>query len=283
MQASRTARYVALYRALEACEERPLFRDPYAKRFLPTSLRLAVVLARFRRLRRLFDRYAERRAPGARTSAVGRTCFIDDAVRRAKASQLVILGAGYDCRAHRLPELAGTRVFEVDRPEIQALKRARVPERANVRYVPIDFLKDDLGERLRRAGWSTEKPTMFIWEGVSNYLTREAVADVLAFAGRAGEGSRIVFTYIHRGVLDGSQHFEGAAQLVRQVAALGEPWRFGMVPNELESFLSGFDLVLEEDLGADEYRKRYSDRPLAGYAFYRIAVARKAAGKGAAS
>jgi O-methyltransferase involved in polyketide biosynthesis len=90
-------------------------------------------------------------------------------------------------------------------------------------------------------------------------------------------GSAIVFTYIHRGVIDGTKQFDGAPKLVGNVKRLGEPWQFGLVPEELESYLAGFALELEQDLGADEYRARYfgASARFAGYAFYRIAVARK--------
>src|SRR2546426_4099241 len=103
MAASRTARYVALYRALETVERRrePLFRDPYATRFLTPGLNRVVRAAQLPGVGSLVTRYADHRAPGARTSAIGRTKIIDDAVRACTAPQLVILGAGFDCRAHR--------------------------------------------------------------------------------------------------------------------------------------------------------------------------------------
>ena len=119
MAASRTAQYVALYRAMETYERRrpPLFRDPFARRFLDRPLALAVSASRAPGLRSLLERYADHRSPGSRTSAIARTAFIDDAVRTAIAAgidQVVILGAGFDCRAHRLPELSRVDVFEVD-------------------------------------------------------------------------------------------------------------------------------------------------------------------------
>src|SRR5262245_49330021 len=156
---SRTAQYVALYRGLESSERAraPLFVDPVAPRFLSRSLGLALRMSRSRVMRPLLLRYADARAPGARTSAIARTAYLDDAVRAAVAArtrQLVVLGAGFDSRAHRLPELAGTRVFEVDRAETQAVKRARLADRRDeVRYVPVDFLRDDVASALSAAGW----------------------------------------------------------------------------------------------------------------------------------
>lgn len=285
MGASRTAEYVALYRALETTETRrePLFTDPFARHVLGGSGALALRLANVTGLRGLLERYADWRAPGARTSAIGRTRFIDDVVRAEVArglQQLVILGAGYDSRAHRLPALATIRVYEVDRAETQSEKRRRIESvtgaRTDVRYVAVDFARDDLSIRLADRGWRADHASLFVWEGVTNYLDAAAVARVLDMIGRTAAGSAIVFTYIHRGVLDGSAQFAGAPTLVENVKRLGEPWRFGLVPEELAAYLAGFGLALEQDLGADEYRARYlgAAAHFPGYAFYRVAVAR---------
>lgn len=284
MVSSRTAQYVALYRALESDERRrePLFRDRLAREFLPRRLRAAVCLARLGPLRAAVERYADHRAPGARSSAICRTRFIDDVVRREAAhgvTQLAILGAGFDCRAHRLPEPKSIKTFEVDRAETQAKKRAvvdRLSTRGDVVYVAVDFQQDDLGDRLAAAGWDSAARTTFIWEGVTNYLDARAVEDVLAFVGRAAPASALVFTYVHRGMLDGSVGFEGAERLLADVRRLGEPWTFGLHPDEVAAFVSRIGLRLEADLGADDYRSRYGWTGLSGYAFYRAAVVRSA-------
>lgn len=284
MAASRTAQYVALYRALETDEPRrpPLFRDPFAIGFLSRSLGLAVRAARIPGMRRPVERYADRRAPGARTSAIARTAYIDDAVRAAVGdgiADVVILGAGFDCRAHRMPELAGATVYEVDRADTQAIKRARVPAHPAVRYVAVDFLRDDVGAALAAAGWDRRRRTMFVWEGVTNYLTEAAVVATLDWIATAAPGSRVVFTYIHAGLLDGSAVFDGGERLMSNVRRLGEPWTFGLRPEAVAGFVAARGLVLRDDLGADDYRRRYlGDRPTPGYAFYRIAAAEVAGG-----
>src|SRR5262249_8127092 len=159
---------------------------------------------------------------GARTSAIARTRFIDDVVRArvdTGVRQLVILGAGFDCRAHRLAELRDSLVFEVDREETQRAKRDAVTRMANARtdviYVPVDVERDVIGDRLAAAGWQAEQPTAFLWEGVTNYLVESAVAAVLGWIGRAAAGSTVVFTYIHKGLLDGTAHFDGGDLMLR--------------------------------------------------------------------
>lgn len=273
---------MALYRALETTETTPLFRDPFAALFLSGTAACALRVAQIRALRPWLERYADWRAPGARSSAIARTCFIDGVVRRAVergVEQIVILGAGYDCRAHRMPELVGLHVFELDRADTQNQKRDRLRAQPNVRdvhYVAVDFGVDDFIERLTASGWSAQSPTLFIWEGVTNYLDEASVAKVLTAIGALPPGTSVVFTYIHRGVIDGTVSFDGADKLVRNVKAMREPWRFGIDPLEIADYLARFGLALEEDLGADEYRRRYlGSKALRGYAFYRIAVARK--------
>ena len=281
MAASRTAGYVALYRALETrCRARPpVFQDPYALRFVAPRLRPLVLAARTRRLQAWLARYADYRAPGARTSAIARTRYIDDVIEgcvREGARQCVILGAGYDCRAQRLPALRGLSVFEVDRADTQALKRKKLPV-SGVRYVAVDFLRDDSFQALAAHGWRRDQPTLFVWEGVTNYLDEAAVLRVLGEVGRSARSS-IVFTYVHRGAIDGSVPFDGAAQIRANVQKLGEPWRFGALPEEMPALLAGVGLALVEDLGADAYRERYlpPSEQGGGYAFYRVAVARTA-------
>lgn len=285
MAASKTAQYVALYRALETVERgrEPLFHDPFAVTFLPRRYRAAITMAaRLPGAHAALSRYADRRAPGARTSAIARTRFIDEAVRRAVVSgveQCVLLGAGFDCRFHRLQELAPATVFEVDRPETQARKRAllertRGPVRHDVHYVPVNFLHDDMWACLSRAGFDEKRSTFYVWEGVTNYLTEDAVANVLRRVGAAK--STVVFTYVHAGLLDGTVAFDGGETILGNVRKLAEPWTFGLRPEDVASFLARFGLKLVEDLGADDYRARYLPPARGepkGYRFYRIAVA----------
>jgi methyltransferase (TIGR00027 family) len=278
---SRTAQYVALYRALESLEPAPRFVDRFATAFLPRRHRLAVGAARWRPLRRQLLRYADRRAPGARTSAIARTVFIDELVRgevAAGTAQVVLLGAGFDCRAHRLAEMAGATVFEVDRADTQREKRARLSSlslpRRDVRYVAVDFLRDAVGARLAAAGWHADRRTLFVWEGVTNYLTAPAVCAVLSWMARAAARSRVAFTYVHAGLLDGTASFANGAAILANVRALGEPWTFGLRPDEVARFVAACGLALEEDVGADEYRARCLGAVDDGYAFYRLAVAR---------
>lgn len=284
MTTSRTAEYVALFRALETIEHRrePLFRDPYASLFLTGARARWYGLASKRALRGIIERYGDYRAPGVRMSSIAGTRFIDDVVRDEVnvrgIRQLVILGAGYDSRAHRIPELLnkGVAVFEIDQPALLEEKQRRLaglPNLHPVQYVPADLERAHLPTLLADAGWEADHRSIFIWEGVTTYLDEKAVTTVLDIVGGTKPGSSAIFTYVHKGVIDGSLAFEGAQELLSSVRTLGEPWKFGIIPEQLGTFLEPFRMTLEQDIGADAYRAKYlrKDR---GYAFYRIAVAR---------
>ena len=280
---SRTAQVMALFRALETARPRRarVVHDPFAKTVLPTPMRGMVALSRLAPLRRVICAIIDRRWPGARSSGVARTRLIDDWVSagvRDGARQVVILGAGFDSRAWRLGALAGLPVFEVDHPATSIEKRRRLeaagldPER--VALVGMDFTQDLLADALGRTGLDTRRRTIVIWEGVTNYLSEDAVAAVLAWTGGLAPGSLLAFTYVHARVLKEPSAFAGAERILAAVAGTGEAWTFAIDPAQLESRLAVHGLTLVEDLGADDYRARIcGSRDARGYAFYRAALA----------
>jgi methyltransferase (TIGR00027 family) len=287
MAISRTARHVALVRALETTESAraPLFQDRFAACLLPGSLRLVVQLARAQWLREWLFRYVDARAPGVRSWVIARTCFIDDCVREALAAgvkQYVLLGAGYDCRAHRIEALKTADVFEVDRRETQIDKRRRltragVPKPERLRYVTADFRTQDLAPQLQAAGFDPLAPCLLLCEGVFSYLDQVAVENVLQFAGGTAEHSRFVFTYSPRSVIADNSAGSATDKVFSEVRRLGEPWTFGIEPNELPAFVARFHLTLERNVRHDACRRMYLSSAMAdspGLEFSHLAVAR---------
>jgi len=277
---------MAFFRATESIRphRQRLFADPFATCFLRAPLRRAVALARVPLLAKLVDWYADHRAPGARTSAIARTKFIDDAVLsavRGSISQVVILGAGFDSRGHRLSELQSTTVFEVDHPntldaKLSLLQIAQHQLPANVHFVRIDFNQQQLADILTPAGFQTSLPAVFVWEGVTNYLTLNAVNSVLRYIRACALRTQVIFTYVDAGVLDGSADFPGATRLLSDLQKIGEPWTFGIHPRDLGEFLAQRGFSLTCDLSASDYRAKYfgaAARRMTGYEFYHVAVA----------
>ncbi|MBN9386182.1 MAG: SAM-dependent methyltransferase [Chitinophagaceae bacterium] len=284
---SKTAQYMALYRALET--RRPtgkrLFTDPYAIHFLTPAHRLLCHLASIPPAERLFYHLIQRRIPGALASGLARTRLIDDLLEttlRQGARQVIILGAGFDTRNLRLTSLQDLPIIEIDHPDtarrkLQTLGRHQKTLPKNTRYLSIDFNKQSLEDLFRQHSIDLSIPTVLIWEGVTNYLQKEAIDAMFALVGKFAKGSCIIFTYVDKKVLENPALYYGAVRLIKDLEAIGERWTFGFRPEELAGCLSGFGLRLIKDVGAADYRQQYvpeRKKILKGYEFYRVAMAR---------
>jgi methyltransferase (TIGR00027 family) len=184
---------------------------------------------------------------------VARTVAIDDAVRSAASPQLVILGAGLDGRAWRMPELRDVTVFEVDHPDSQHDKRTRVAalhkSAREVRFVPVDFTRDKLEDALAAAGHDLTRPTTWVWEGVIMYLAPADVEATLAVVERrSAPRSRLVALY------------HSPALMLRVIGLvtryLGEPLRSSFSAEAMRALLAkhSFTVVRDADvaeLGAE--------------------------------
>jgi len=262
---------VALWRARES--QRPvasrLFDDDLAPAFLGQRLKWALRVSHLPLISRavpwsLIDGHWS----GSRGTVAVRTRYIDDvltAALRSGVEQVVILGAGFDSRAYRIPGIAWTRVFEVDHPVTQAEKKRAIARRlgalpTHVTFVPIDFSTHTLDSVMPAAGFEPDARTFFICEGVTHYLSAADVDTLFRYLARsAPAGSEMVFTYIHRAILDGTATFSGAEKTLATVRRSGEPYTFGFDPAELPEYLEARGLMLIEDVGPETYRERYLD------------------------
>lgn len=288
---SRTAESVAFVRAAESLRDQDdrLFYDPLASGFLRPSRRLALALLRLPGISQLAEYVRERQFPGVFGSFVCRTRYIDDALQdalRGGIGQVVILGAGFDSRAYRIPHVERARVFEVDRPAMVAIKQSRLKKMLgklpkHVVFVGIDFDRARLSDSLSAAGYDAMQRTFFIWEGVTQYLTRETVDEVLCYVAGAAAGSRIGFTYTHCSVIDGSLDRDVDRRLRSLVARLGEPWITGFDPAGMSDFLRGRGLSMVAHIHAPDYQDLYlhcARRALAVYGEERMLIAETVGG-----
>lgn len=285
-KASRTAQYMALFRALETHRKTGdrLFTDPYAIHFLDKGLQWATKASKIPVLRSFITKTIQKKIPGAFSSGLARTKYIDGLLQQSISDgveQVLILGAGFDTRAMRLDFLKQVPVIEIDHPNTSYFKIRIFKQRLdalpkNVTYCQIDFNNQSLDGLAEVYLFDFTKPATIIWEGVTNYLTAEAVAKTFAFLSRFPKGSCVIFTYVHQRVLDQPGFFLGGEKLLKDLEAIEERWTFGFLPEQLPDYLRNFGFTLTEDLGAAEYRERYlPERNEEGYEFYRVAVGRK--------
>lgn len=252
-----TAQWTTLGRALE--QHRPagdrIVDDPFAPVFLSAVHRRALgLLPMTGPLGPLVHRLERTGVAGIATSALCRHAFIDAHLRESlpEVEQVIVLGAGYDSRAYRFARAIGDRaLFEVDLPPLSRAKAAIVrdhPDRfghASVHRVEIDFRTQSLHTRLAESGLRLGAPSFVVWEGVSMYLSREAVLDTLAaLAAVCGRGSVVA--------MDFWQDVPGHAPLdrvrrtaVRSMRLIGEPITFTLPSTAAADFLAptGFPVL----------------------------------------
>jgi len=190
---------------------------------------------------------------------VARTRYIDDRVAASideNMTQLVIMGAGYDTRAHRIPEVRQKmKVFEIDHPDTQRVKIKKTDKlfgekSDHITYVPVDFERQTIRDRLLECGYDLSQKTLFIWEGVTMYISPDAVEETLSFvATQPAKGSGIIFNYCFQSVVDGSCTLFGAEKFRKYVMKKGEPILFGIETGMAETFLKqrGFSQVIDAD------------------------------------
>lgn len=171
-------------------------------------------------------------------------------------TQLVIMGAGYDTRAHRIPEVKQKmRVFEIDHPDTQRVKIKKGDQlfnggRDHVTYVPVDFEHQTIQVRLAECGYDSSQKTLFIWEGVTMYISPDAVDETLSFVvGQSAKGSGIIFNYCFQSLVDGTCTLFGAEKFRKYVMKKDEPILFGIKTGMTETFLKqrGFSHVNDAD------------------------------------
>ena len=266
-----TAQGVAKQRLIEtlAEPEERIINDPYADRFV-----LGASVIKFMG-HRLNVWLAQKLVPGFHEHLISRTRFIDDLVKKNSASgveQYIILGAGYDSRAHRLELPSSLRIFEVDQPEVQARKRSKLPEELsnleNMTYVAVDFTHQTLTEQLINAGFDQNKSTVFTLEGVSQYITKEALSstikEVAALTQRAS--STFFISYVSD-LFDknpeacfgkGYPNAEKRAKLIMYGSAkVGEPWISFYGAEEIENVLSQNGYSVKENVTLKDLNSRY--------------------------
>jgi methyltransferase (TIGR00027 family) len=250
---------IAAIRAIES--ERPVDQricyDPLARKFITNGFYVIV---------KLFAGYGERVAPGTQGYLLCRYRYFDDYIAKCVKegfAQLIILGAGLDSRGYRDEIIeAGVKTFEVDQPATQSSKikqvlKVRGSAPRNMVYVPMDFNEESL-DKLLTIGFDKSQKAVFVWEGVTQYLSADAVDGTLAWIHKnAAPGSTIIFDYIDSKALSVKQKRGEIKRMQRYQRFTGERLVFGIVRDQIESFMQmrGYcDIV---NVGATELSKMY--------------------------
>lgn len=256
-----TAQGVAKQRLIEslAKPDKRVIYDSYADRFV-TGAGIIKLMGH-----KLSVWITKKFAPGFHEHLISRTRFIDDLVQNAAVQgveQYVILGAGYDLRAHRLNLPPTMKIFEVDQQEVQNRKRSKLPKNVpnleNVKYVSVDFNHQSLKKQLIEAGFDLSKSAIFTLEGVSQYISKEAVNSTLEELAELTKNINATFyiSYVDSQLKTdpaacfgkGYPHPEKKAETIMNLAAkVGEPWISFYSAEEIKEVLSQYGFSLMED------------------------------------
>jgi len=211
-----TAFLISELRAEEARQEPKLFDDPFAQHF--SSLVSKAALRRAQGFGPLFS-------AGLRV----RVRWFDDVLQRELqrgTRQVLILGAGMDCRALRFPR-PGTTYFEVDTPDVLAFKAQRLASaglQGGAVAVGADYMAPGLFDRLASHGFDRTLSTLVLWEGNIYYLPPDAARRLLRQLAESIADLRLAFDYCGSAVIEGRSQVPGLNQVGKMVAQMGAPW-----------------------------------------------------------
>jgi methyltransferase (TIGR00027 family) len=251
---SRTALMVARQRAAhQVLDQGSILHDPFAMKILCETEESVVAFANGHALAsigRIFTAARSRIAEDAISEALGRG-----------TRQIVILGAGLDTFALRNPHDAReVHIYEVDHPATQEWKRRRLAEAQLavplcLTFVPVDFERDDLGEKLGAAGFQHNSPAFFSWLGVAPYLTESAIGSTLQYIASI-RNSEVVFDYMEPAQASAAIR-ELVTKRTEQLEKMDERWASRFEPAGMAAILRSHGFSEIEDIDFEEIRARF--------------------------
>jgi methyltransferase (TIGR00027 family) len=252
---SRTALMIARQRAAhQLLDHGAILDDPFAMKILREDEKDVLQFANAHPLAsigRLFTAARSRIAEDALSKAVER------GIR-----QIVILGAGLDTFALRNPYGARQiRIYEVDHPATQAWKRQRLAEAQialppGLVFVPVDFERDDVEEKLAAAGFQQNSPAFFTWLGVVPYLTPDAIGRTLNYMSSI-QNSEVVFDYLEPPEGFSEELRELEKERTEQLKKMEEPLGSRFAPAAMAAILRAHGFSTIEDIHFQQIASRF--------------------------
>jgi methyltransferase (TIGR00027 family) len=188
---------------------------------------------------------------------IARTHYFDNIFASAlknNIDQIVFLGAGYDCRPYRFAGfIKNTKIFELDKKptqnhKVSILRENNVEIPKNISFVPVDFENDDFLSLLLQYGYDKFKPTLFIWEGVTFYLFKDTVIQMLkTIKENSGSGSRVCFDF---------QTIQSEKDLIN-TGLKAETIKFGIESGKITNFVTDNQYTVIEHLTASDMEKQF--------------------------
>ncbi|MCZ6830707.1 MAG: SAM-dependent methyltransferase, partial [Gammaproteobacteria bacterium] len=261
-----TAEGAALGRALHSRHAQdPVLDDSWAIHLLSPENRELVLASRDEAAMQMLEGFD---ASPIFAVNVGCLRYAEDEVERCIASgisQYLVLGAGLDSFALRRADLSQeVAVFEVDHPDMQALKRQRIAEAAQEpamlpAFIAVDFECDKLAEKISCSDFDSSKPAVVSWLNTVHYLSEDATSATLQeLAQLLAPGSRLILNYSVDVALTEPQ-LAFITQLFKVTQATGEPFKSRWTPAAFETLLNSNGFSVIEHATEDDLGRRYFD------------------------
>jgi methyltransferase (TIGR00027 family) len=259
---SRTALMVARQRAAhQLLDHGAILDDPFAMKILREDEKGVLQFANQHPL-----------ASIGRLLTAARSRIAEDALAKAVergVRQVVILGAGLDTFALRNPHTSLIAIFEVDHPatmewKCQCLVGAELAPPPWLTFVPVDFERDDLQQKLSSAGFQRTSAAFFSWLGVVPYLTRDAIASTLDYIASIPH-SEVVFDYMEPPEAFSEELRGVVAERAEQLEKTGEGWVSRLEPAGIAAILRAHGFCDIEDVSFQQMASRFG-RDVQGFA-----------------
>jgi len=185
---------------------------------------------------------------GVSSIIMNRTIYFDNIINKSKdkVEQFIVMGAGFDTRCYGDLKNSNLKFYELDQTKtqefkIEHLKKAGI-DTSNVNYIEVDFKTEHWYEKLEKAGYGTSKKSIFLWEGVTLYLSEKDVRNTLKeIKEHAAPGSTIVADLYAKSFVTG-EYAPGMKKAMKAQKITDEEFGFGIdfssdYKNALKTFL----------------------------------------------
>lgn len=249
-------------------KEQRIYNDPFSEKILSGWSKFFIKLMHFPRVHRFITNFYEKKFAGMLGYMFCRFRYYDDVVKQClqknEIEVIVNFGAGMDCRAYYISGIEHLHYYEIDHPSVIKKKKEKIKKVLgklpnHVSYIEIDFDQESIENALEKVGYDLSSKTLFIWESVSAYLTKEANDAIFSFVSKAASGSKFVFSYVTMDFMNGKNLNHKTMELMHKRIIVNQELKLqhGFEQSKIEKYLQKFSISTIEHIGAKEFKERY--------------------------
>ena len=249
-------------------KEKRIYNDPFTENILSGFSKYFIKLLHISFLHRLITNFYEKNYQGMLGYFFCRFRYYDDVVKECiqknEVDIIVNIGAGMDCRPYYIKGIDKLHYYEIDHPTVIENKKEKIKKVLGklpdfVTYVGVDFDNQSIEEALQQTGYNLNSKTLFIWESVSAYLTKEANDTIFNFISKATSKSKFVFSYVSMDFMNGKNLNHKTLELLhrRMIVKQELKLQHGFEKSEIEEYLKKYSIFTIEHIGAKEFKERY--------------------------